>query len=1266
MDGMFRTACRYGSLVVGCREARCSWSRWRSRSELHQPGRRLDQDGKHRKDQLILSSINSANVQIDTLPTREGEGQPLQNVLSISTAGKNRFLLHFNNVNSLTQWTAGIRLSMFEHSTLQEAYTGSLIAGKGKSLNNINVIMDRIRFNYEDWARVRFGAGTPWRRCWCVISPPDDKEVAKQQKLNKKKSAYDRSLFVLKGEVRFYDTKRTKKMQPIATIKDAYSAYAIYPQSKPLIDQSTLVKVEGTITIHSTPETTTEGFVFVMPEVHPAVSGFEMMLRWLFPAYDVFALYGRPNRLIADTLDTRSLMFALPQERRYGYLEIFDVATLIHAEGSNNWSDREWRLRLKQLTSERMMRLRANGSRTGSLAGSRRGHRNSLPSRAGLRFEEESMRSSPSLVREFAPTPPPHTSTAPTASNGSFAKKILGHNRSVSEAAGYGNPQRQRGNTEGQAVPAYSPSRLSYEANHSTSALTEYPPAPPPHDPPMPAVLRNPQVQRHTEIDGTRERSSSESERRSSQVETQNVQRDMQPNLPPAPVTSPPAFSHQPGAKPSTRPYHSPELRRAKSRMSSTTLSELAAASNASAAGEVAAAGAAAAWKGSSSGGERHSEDQRQRGVNDDTSRSGVSANGVPVYEGMEVAQPIYSETNEQRPQLPPHQTPESRPLTQNGSNNNLVAPFSSTPRSVSPLSQISTHSSPPSPSPLHPTVSRETNGPTSQAKFPTNHKAPDLAPANPTSISPDNPQFSAEPYSLNSKRPSTSHSISRKPVGGVQNRLSPASVPAHQPSSESLRRYANDGDEVNGIHRRSASNASITSLADPHIEAVHKTYDDLRNPSPDYTTGAEPMSPATEYAPDPPRRGALKTVGPGPQDVVIGDVHYRKENPTATSNAKPAIPSIDFGPTFIPSTAKPQPVSHERTKSADRLLSQQQINVQQGAHGRISPSGPEQHRNRTPEPSGGRSIAWSPGLASGNSSPGSKGHTITAEQFVQQRAAAGRVTPVFAHARKHSGTPPNMSRNPSGDINSYHRKQSSTPPIMCRNSSGDWSQLPRRSPTPNDLPARPGSRSTSHMMSSSADYSTHLSAREQEHVARVTGSPLINVKANQKPTSTGQGLIGAIEAREREKKDIKEGLSGQMVQHAIAQRQQLAQQQQLQPDQQQQIRSSYASSQQGFPSPSPQLHFPGQYPQTPQTLYGNWASPGAPQQQYFAQGQQQAPYNQAWMSPSHQAYWSAGFSQPLTQQQQMQQYQAQQSQQSQQGQPYQQQGYFGHGQGGR
>ncbi|TWU77099.1 hypothetical protein ED733_008169 [Metarhizium rileyi] len=341
-------------------------------------------------------NLTDASIKmIESLPTRSNDEQPLQNILSISTAGRNRYLLHFNSHHSLIQWTAGIRLAMFEHSTLQEAYTGALIAGKGKTLNNINVIMERSRMKSEQWVRVRFGAGVPWRRCWCVVSPPDEKEYQKQQKELKKRSAYDRShVPTLKGDIKFYDSrkdgKKQKKAQPIATITDAYSAYAIYPQAKSLIDASTLLKIEGQVTVHADPPSATEGFIFIMPEVHPAVSGFEMLLRFLFPTWDSFGLYGRPGRLVASVLDPRSLMFAMPKHKRYGYLEIIDVSTLILDEGSRTWAEREWRKRLKDATGTRMNALE-DGSRSHSRSVSRSSTRLSFGSggRSKVGFADE-------------------------------------------------------------------------------------------------------------------------------------------------------------------------------------------------------------------------------------------------------------------------------------------------------------------------------------------------------------------------------------------------------------------------------------------------------------------------------------------------------------------------------------------------------------------------------------------------------------------------------------------------------------------------------------------------------------------------------------------------------------------------------------------------------------------------------------------------------------------------------------------------------------
>jgi CCR4-NOT transcriptional complex subunit CAF120 len=80
-------------------------------------------------------------------------------------------------------------------------------------------------------------------------------------------------------------------------------------------------------------------------------------------------------------------------------------------------------------------------------------------------------------------------------------------------------------------------------------------------------------------------------------------------------------------------------------------------------------------------------------------------------------------------------------------------------------------------------------------------------------------------------------------------------------------------------------------------------------------------------------------------------------------------------------------------------------------------------------------------------------------------------------------------------------------------------------------------------MLLNQNDLSSHLSAREQEHVARMTGQSFFNF-SNSNGRSNGRqnvgsgGLVGAIDARQREKQSMKEGLSNQMVQHAIAQRQ--------------------------------------------------------------------------------------------------------------------------------
>lgn len=367
-----------------------------------------------------------------------------------------------------------------------------------------------------------------------------------------KKSAYDRLSIPITGNIKFYETKKTKKVTPIATVTNVYSAYAIYPQSQALIDQSTLVKLEGQITIHTQPQPSTEGMVFVMPEVHPAVSGFEMMLRFLFPTFDVFNLYGRPTRLVADTNHIKSIMFAFPQERRYGYLDVLDIASLLQAPGSQNWSEAEWRKQLKEATQKR---LSAGRSRSSSINSSKPRYRSSLPA------QNTTSTDSP-RHQVGAPTSKPEFNLSAEAII--HPKKnpppLVHHSRGFSDTPGF------------QPGPKLGHVSMTENSPHSSN---------------QDLVPRD-----RAAVTTIAESSTSEDERQhADNVPAQALAEQLPSHAPPAPVANPPAFSHGPRDMPSKRPRPPSEMRLANNRMSNATLSQLAAAR------EVGSGGAGVTWE---------------------------------------------------------------------------------------------------------------------------------------------------------------------------------------------------------------------------------------------------------------------------------------------------------------------------------------------------------------------------------------------------------------------------------------------------------------------------------------------------------------------------------------------------------------------------------------------------------------------------------------------------------------------------------------------
>ncbi|PQE27114.1 PH domain-containing protein [Rutstroemia sp. NJR-2017a WRK4] len=1126
-------------------------------------------------------NLTDASIKmIESLPTRSPNEAPLQNVLSVSTAGKNRYLLHFNSHHSLVQWTAGIRLAMYEHATLQEAYTGALIAGKGKSLNNINLIMERSKLKTEDWARVRFGAGTPWRRCWCVITPPDEKEVQRVQKqMQKKRSAYDRSQPpILKGDIKFYDTKKTKKVRPIATITEAYSAFAIYPQSKPLIDASTLVKVEGSITIHSNPPLTSEGFVFVMPEVHPAVSGFEMMLRWLFPVFDTFGLYGRPGRLIAETSDTRSLMFAMPEHRRHGYLEILDVSSLISEQGSANWPESEWRRRMKEMTAKRMTTLR-NSSARNSRYSSRRSRNSTGNRRSRLQFDDSaSIKSSPSVSFGQRTSTDgvlggiPRTDSAPPGTVGlPLSKSALAHQRSISENQ---HPLSRR---EIQNGPLF-------------DGPYQQGPTPPPHalGPMSSEGSGSNYVQ---DANATPERISSEDERLASAIPIRELQ-DLQTVTSPEPVAPPPAFAHAPGSLPISKPYQSPELRKANNRMSNATLSQL-----------TGAGGVVAAYQNSRD--RQGMNAQRPDGVLEDQEMRGVLSNATEnetpanhnTNEGMVTRNPNERQLTHNYPNQSPNQI--QQPRSQFSNNFNLQsqsAAANNIPPTVS--------------SKDYPSQQQSDNYSNTDSLFdPIKRDISDQS-----ILSRDSNQ------SVGAQQPrlQTTQSILRKPLPSKQNQPSPTQTMS---STSSLGQHIIDQGAFNLIHPSSddhvASSHPFSQLR-RRGSNVSSVYDDAASTdTPDYASTKQSVrSVHTQKSVEKQRTGTKKIIG----NPEVGQPLYGDENTLSS-----AI-NIDFGPTFN--------LASDRTPGKTPSPTNRQSYVGEYGQKNSSPArgaspGPNQVFYPGPQQSGhakspGRTplqservLPWQPGMsATAATNTAGRQHGLTPEEFVKQRAVAAVNTPQYAHQRQPSGnvlrgntpTPPPLSKRPT-DLFNQHSRNSSTdllnaaemygPNRHSRNNSTDllasneaygqnrhsrhssadllnsseaygqnrhsrhsstdllnsnefYGQNRHSRHSSADL-LRPSSRGPAAALGPSGNgaLTTTLSAREQEHVAKMTGGPLINMAKNSNRSNVvSSGLVGAIDNREKERQQIKQGMSGQAVQHAIALRQQQASQQQQQAEQ--------------------------------------------------------------------------------------------------------------------
>lgn len=971
----------------------------------------------------------------------------------------------------------------------------------------------------------------------------------------RKKSPYDHSKApLLKGDIKFYDTKKDgkkqKKTKPIASITDAFSCYAIYPQAKSLIDASTLIKIEGSITIHSEPPSSTEGFIFLMPEVPPAVTGFEMLLRFLFPTWDTFGLYGRPGRLVASVLDPRSLMFAMPKHRRYGYLEILDVTTLIASDGSTSWTERDWKKKLKELTGQRMNAVEDAPPRSTSRGGGKRLSIGPSPPNGGTRarvgFTEAGTVNRAS--RSFSTgTPGPRTDSAPP---GDRARPTL-----LADAKGH---QRNSSDTglRPNGLDGFAP-HLSNERN--AGAI--------PSRGETPARFAN-------DLASTPERVSSEDEVSGTPPPMQDLQ-NMHSLTSPEPVQAPPAFAHS-QARPQRpdRAYHNAELRRATSRLSMATMSQLGVALETDTDPALMEGNAGRRSGEDSASSTSGRTDPRNLAVH-----TNASASPVGMYANQNGSRQALTPGNNMAPQRSPGLPPQQMSLEQKRSR----SPMTQAPGQAGPQGG---GQRPPGPNAYGP------GGPGGREQYPQGGQGAygGRGGGAPTPPPHGGPQGSRGPppqgYGRGRGNPPGPYGEERRPSpgpGGAQNpypnyqaagnngpppnsRKTPPPgaqrkpVPEHTRSSPSITRKPlpqrneslqsstsspGKGQTTGNFRNPTIDEPAFQLVSSP--EASRRDYDYVQHQqrqrqmtmrseassnyddaasstaSPDYASTRK--SSETQESVERPRAGVLKTVGnKAPSDAgsradmpdmsfgpTLNLAHPRNQgrgpwappNPPAAQPDRPYSPGGARKPTLTtpnvnmtPSAGEIGQIGHVRTESDDTLKR--------------------------------RSVAWQPGVAIGG---GGGQRALSPEEFVQQRAAASNAQ--YAH-----------KRTPSGNT------LAQVPPLK-RTGSQDYLTKRHSRATSAELLQRRNSQDSTYLLGASGTgaISSTLSAREQEQVARATGTPLIGMATNNGPGPQAQapGLIGVMDAREREKAQMK-GYNSQTVQHAINQRQQqqqYAQQQQ-------------------------------------------------------------------------------------------------------------------------
>ncbi|KAH9813558.1 hypothetical protein DFH28DRAFT_929582 [Melampsora americana] len=253
---------------------------------------------------------------------------PTPFIFFLNNAGRNKFVFSCSDPRTLLSWVTAIRLAAWERSRLSEIYTGTLLATRPEA--------SQPKEKSEGWLMVRLPGDTEWTRVWCTIIGGDSTGTASSGSMSHKdgKRPKRNSIFGLGGFggnrlssispqpglspdndheplLIFSPKKGAKKV--LGTMSAVPFIAAMYPESKALIDSSTMFKIEGKFHAHGPDgrpidQAGVEGFVLATPGEGTVAD----MLGWLLSIMDAFALYGRPAALNYDLKEPSSFYFGYP------------------------------------------------------------------------------------------------------------------------------------------------------------------------------------------------------------------------------------------------------------------------------------------------------------------------------------------------------------------------------------------------------------------------------------------------------------------------------------------------------------------------------------------------------------------------------------------------------------------------------------------------------------------------------------------------------------------------------------------------------------------------------------------------------------------------------------------------------------------------------------------------------------------------------------------------------------------------------------------